>query len=47
MLRSSHSYSDSRVSHNVCVGGLLGKGSPKDIFWAKIPCFGSNFVIKL
>ncbi len=39
--------SDSRVSHDVFVGGLLGTGSPKDSFGAKSPYFGLNFVINL
>ena len=40
--RSPHLPSDSRASHDVCVGGILGTGSPKDSVGAKIPCFGST-----
>lgn len=32
-LRSPRLQSDSRASHNVCVGGLLGVGFPKGNFW--------------
>jgi len=37
-LRSPCLPSDSRASHDVCVGGLLGMGSPKDSFGDKSPC---------
>lgn len=47
MVISSCLQSDLRVSHDVCVEVLLVTVSPKDSFGAKIPCFGSSFVIKL
>jgi len=37
--RSPCLHRDSRVSHDVCVGGLLGARSPKENFGAKSPCF--------
>jgi len=36
--KSSCLPSDLRASHDVCGGGLLGTGSPKGNFGAKIPC---------
>ena len=47
MLRSSCLPSDSRASHVVCVGVILGTGSPKDSFRAKRQCFGSKFCNKV
>ena len=39
--------SDSRASHDVCVGGLLGMESPQGMFWGSKPKFWPNLVVKL
>ena len=40
MLRSPRLQSDLRVSHDVCVGDLLGGGSPNGSFRAQSLYFG-------
>jgi len=46
MQRPSHRQSDSRSSHDVCVGDLLGMKSPKGMFWGSTPKFSPNIVVK-
>jgi len=44
--RSLHQQSDSRGSHDVCVGGLLGMELPRGMFWGSKPMFLHNNIVK-